>query len=262
MKASFTLTAASFALTALFAWPVQAADSAKSPAAEKPNGDQILKQTCAKLAAARQFSFQAHREMDPALIPGGVVAQSADVEVTVLRPNKVVAEAKSKKGTRHLYADGQTFSLLDAKMNLYATIPMHKSIDGLVDEIDQIYGFVPPLAEFAVSNPYNEHRRQSTAVSYTGRSTVPTGFLNLGSVECEHLALTGKEADAEIWIGVNDHLLKKLVATFHRDGKPQVRITFSSWNLAASVTDSAFTFTPPKGALKIPMRPIAKLASR
>jgi len=262
MKSNFTLTAASFALTALFALPALAADAATSPAAEKPNGDQILKQMCAKLAGARQFSFKAHREMDPALIPGGVVAQSADVEVTVLRPNKVVAEAKSKKGTRRLYADGQTFSLLDAGVNLYTTIPMRKSIDGLVDEIDQIYGFVPPLAEFAVSDPYKELRRQATAVSYAGRSTFPTGFMNLGSVECEHLSLIGKEADAEIWIGVDDHLLKKLVATFHRDGKPQVHISFSSWNLAASVTDSAFTFTPPKGALKIPMRPIAKLASR
>jgi len=258
MKPNFTVTAASLTLTALFAWPALAAGATKSKAAAKPNGDQILKQTCAQLAAARQFSFTAHREMDPALVPGGEVAQSADVEVTVSRPNKVMAEAKSAKGQRRLYADGRTFSLLDAKMNLYATLPMRKSIDGLVDEIDERYGFVPPLAEFAVSDPYKEFRRQASAVSYAGRSTLPAGFLNFGSVECEHLALTGKEADAEVWIGVNDHLFKKLVATFHRAGKPQVRISFSTWNLAASVKDSEFTFTPPKGAQKIPMRPIAK----
>jgi len=143
-------------------------------------------------------------------------------------------------------------------MNLYATVPMRTSIDGLVDQIDERYGFVPPLAEFAVSDPYKEFRREASAVSYVGRSTLQTGFLNLGSVECEHLALTGKEADAEVWIGVHDHLLKKLVATFHRKGNPQLRIAFSTWNLDASVIDSDFTFTPPKGAQKIKMRSVEK----
>src|SRR5207237_3287397 len=93
--------------------------------AADPNADQILKQMCAKLAAARQFSFKAHREMDPALVPGrSEVAQSADVEVTVQRPNKVMAKSETENGERQLYADGKTFSLLDVKMNFYTTIPM------------------------------------------------------------------------------------------------------------------------------------------
>jgi len=240
------------ALAALFTSPSEAAT------AEKPYGDQILRQMCAQLAAAKQFSFKAHREMDAALLPGSEVAQVADVEVTVERPNKAVAEARSKKGLRRMYFDGQTFSLLDAKMNLYASIPMATSIDGVVDQMDTRFGFVPPLGEFAVSDPYKEFQRDATAVSYVGRSTLPGGFLNLESVQCEHLALTGPEADSEVWIGVNDHLLKKLVATFHRTGNPQVRITFSSWNLNASVNPSDFTFTPPQGAQKIKMRPVAK----
>ena len=223
--------------------------------AADPNADQILKQMCAKLAAARQFSFKAHREMDPALVPGSEVAQSADVDVTVQRPNKVMAKSETENGERQLYADGKTFSLLDAKMNFYTTIPMDTSIDGLVDQIDKRYGFVPPLAEFAVSDPYKEFRREASAVSYVERNTYST---DSGDMECEHLALTGKEADAEVWIGVNDHLLKKLVATFHREGNPQLHITFSAWNLAAPVADSEFTFTPPKGAEKIQMRSIAK----
>jgi hypothetical protein len=240
------------ALTALFTSP--------SPAAtpETPNADQILRQACAQLAAAQQFSFKAHREMDPALVPGSEVAQIADIEVTVERPNKAVAESKSKKGLRRLYFDGQNFSLLDAKMNLYATIPMHTSIDGVVDQMDTRFGFVPPLAEFTVSDPHKEFHRDASGVSYLGRTTLPCGLLNLGNVQCEHLALTGPEADSEVWIGVNDHLLKKLVATFHRKGNPQLHITFSSWNLAATVNASDFTFTAPQGAQKIKMRPIAE----
>jgi hypothetical protein len=255
MKLNVTITVAGLTLTALFALSALAAVAAKPEATGKPNGDQILKEMCATLAGARQFSFKAHREMDAALVPGSEVAQSADVEVTVQRPNKVMATSETEKGERRLYFDGKTFSLLDAEMNFYTTIPMDTSIDGLVDQIDKKYGFVPPLAEFAVSDPYKEFRREASAVSYVGRSTCPTGSEGM---ECEQLSLTGKEADAEVWIGVNDHLLKKLVATFHREGNPQLHITFTSWNLAASVTDSEFTFTPPKGAQKIQMRSIAE----
>jgi hypothetical protein len=255
MRLNKNITAVGLALTAVFALPALVANAAKPEGAEKPNGDQILKEMCATLAAAPQFSFKAHREMDAALVPGSEVAQSADVDVTVRRPNKVKATSETEMGERRLYFDGKTFSLLDAKMNFYTTIPMDTSIDGLVDQIDKKYGFVPPLAEFAVSDPYKEFHREASAVSYVGRSTYPAGS---EGTECEQLALSGKEADAEVWIGVNDHLLKKLVATFHREGNPQLNITFTAWNLSASVTDSEFTFTPPKGAETIQMRSIAK----
>ena len=114
--------------------------------------------------------------MDAALVPGGGVAQKADVTVVVQRPNKVMATAESDKGERQLFADGKTFTLLDAKMNLYSIVPMQTSIDGLVDQIDQKYGFIPPLAEFAVSDPYKEFRQEATAVSYVGRAKCSKGW--------------------------------------------------------------------------------------
>src|SRR5271166_938202 len=93
-----------FGLTGTFLSPAMAA----TPAA--PNGDQILRQMCAQLAAAHQYTFTAHREIDPALLPGAEVAQVADVQVTVSRPDKIAARAKSKLGVRRAYADGQNFT--------------------------------------------------------------------------------------------------------------------------------------------------------
>ena len=131
---------------------------------------------CAQLAAAKQYSFKAHREIDTALVPDSNVAQVADVSVTVERPNKVLAIAKSEKGHRRVYFDGQTFSILDAKMNLYASLPMRTTIDGVVDAMDERFGFVPPLAEFTVSDPYKELRQDASAVTYQGRSKLPGDF--------------------------------------------------------------------------------------
>jgi hypothetical protein len=230
-------------------------------AAAEPSADQILRQMSAKLAASQSFTFEATREIDPALVAGHVMAGKARIAVSVERPNKLAGRAEGKGGARRFVFDGRTLSLLDEKMNHYATVPMRKTLDGLVDELDVKYGFTPPLAEFAVSDPYKEFRQQAHTITYLGRAKVPAGFLGLGGVECHHIGLKGKEADAELWIATGDQLPRKLVATFHHPGNPQVRIEFSTWNLAAHATASDFTFTPPKGAMKIEMLTTAKMAA-
>ena len=258
MKPNLTLAAVSLALTAAFTPPVLAADAAKPKVAQPSKGDQILRQMSAKLGAAQKFSFQAHREMDAALLPGSIVAQDACIGVSVQRPNKVAARSVSERGARRFIADGQKFTMVDEKMNVYATVPMKTSIDGLVEKLDSVFGFTPPLAEFIVSDSYRlGFRREAQTVSYGGRSTYFAGFFN--PVECDRLVLTGPEADAELWVAVSDGLPRKLVATFKNlDGKPQLKVEFSKWNLAAPVSAANFAFTPPKGAQKIPMIPTAK----
>lgn len=222
--------------------------------AAEPNADQLLRQMSAKLAAAKSFSFQATREIDPALLGGAGVPEKAHITAAVQRPSQLAARATSKAGARRFVFDGRTLSLLDEKKNHYATVPMRTTIDGLVERLDETYGFVPPLAEFALSNPYTEFRRQAHTLTYLGRGRTTAGFLGLGGVECHRLGLKGRTADAELWIAVGDGLPRKLVATFKKQpGQPQLRIDFSTWNLAAPVTASTFAFTPPAGAQKIEM---------
>ena len=240
---------------ALLVPPAFAAD------AEQPDADQLLRQMSAKLSAASSFSFAATREIDLALLEGRDLPEKARIAVVVQRPNKLAGHAKSKDGARRFVFDGQTLSLLDEKPNHYAMVPMRTSLDGLVAALDEKYGFTPPLAEFAVSDLYADLREQAHTLTYLGRGKTTAGFLGLGGVECHRLGLKGKVADAELWIAVDDSLPRKLVATFHRAGQPQVRIAFSKWNLAAPVSESAFAFTPPKGAEKIEMWTTARMAS-
>ncbi len=224
-----------------------------------PDADQLLRAMSAKLAAAQSFSFEAKREMDPGLVDGTIVPQKASVSVSVQRPNKIAAVAVSKAGTRHFIADGRALALCDAKSNHYAIVPMRTTIDGLVTRLDTQFGFVPPLADFAVSNPYAELRQNAHTISYLGLGKTKAGFLGLGGVQCHRIALQGKVANAELWIGVNDQLPYKMTATFHRAGQPQLRIAFSNWNLAAPVTTATFAFNPPAGAQKIEMMSTAQM---
>ena len=205
-----------------------------------------------KLAAAQRFSFDATREIDPGLMEGIDLLQKARVAVTVQRPNKITARATSKRGTRLIVFDGRTFSLLDAKPNYYTSVPMATDIDGLVARLDEKFGFVPPLAEFVLSDLYADLRRQAHTITYLGRGKTSGGFLGLGGVECHRIGLIGDTADAELWIAVNDELPKKLVATFKNlPNQPQMRISFTDWDLNPPAAN--FTFTSPQGAQKIEM---------
>src|SRR6266496_4891026 len=216
-------------------------------AAAQPDADQILQQMSAKLAAAQTFSFKATREIDPALLAGRNAPENARRVLFRSRPNKIAADSTSKDGVRHFYADGRSLSLVDVTKNLYSTVPMHTSIDGVVAELDRKYGFTPPLAEIALSNVYQDIHEKAQGVSYLGQATA-------GGVACHRLALAGKMADAELWVGVNDQLPRRLIATVKdRPGKPQLKVEFSDWNLAAKVTDKDFAFVPPQGAQKISM---------
>lgn len=236
-----------------FLLPALLAASGLPARAAELTGDQILRQMSERLASAQSFSFEATREIDAALLPGIALAGKVRIAAIVQRPDKLAVHSLSKGDSRQFIADGRTLTVFDAKQNYYAVVPMHKTIDALIDVLDTKYGFTPPLTEFALSNPYQEFRRQADSITFLGRAKTGTRFLGIGGIECDHLMLKGPAADAEIWIGVRDRLPHKLVATFHRPGRPRLQVDFLAWNLAPHPTSADFTFTPPKGARKIEM---------
>ncbi len=209
--------------------------------------DQLLRQMSEKLAQAKKLSFKVDRKLDPALVEGQNIPENAKIEISVSRPGKFLAKADSKDNVRQFIFDGQNLSVYDATMNLYATVPEPGTIDEVVAQIEEKYGFTPPLAEFMLSDPYVTLKPRIKSQDYKGKETV-------GGVECHHLSLSGDVADSELWIGVADLLPRKLVATFKdRDGSPQLQANFSDWNLAATLDDNFFTFVAPKDAESVVM---------
>lgn len=198
----------------------------RSPATAAPSGDQILREMSAKLAAAKTIAFEAERQTDPALLEGRDVPEKSRVSAVVRRPSQFAARGASQEGARQIVADGHTLTILDKKKNHYAQVPMPATLDGLIDKLDAEYGFTPPLLEFTSSNIYRDFREQAHGVTYVGTDKLPAGFLR--SVSCHHLALKGPAADAELWIDADDLLPRKLVATFHRAGHPQLHVEFLS----------------------------------
>ena len=228
-------------------WACGRVPDPNSSAVGRDDPDQILRQMSEKLAGARQLTFKASRQVDPALADSSPLAVSAEIEVAVSRPDKVKAQAASDLGVRRFYSDGQNFSLLDETMKLYATVPMSGSIDEMVGRLDEKFGFTPPLAEFVLNDPYQRIKEQVQSSAYRGKEAV-------NGAECHHLALTGQVADAELWVSVSDHLPRRLVAVFKdREGSPHLKMDFSDWDLSAKLEDASFVFEPPKDAEEVKM---------
>jgi len=219
----------------------------EKPTAATNDPDQLFRKMSEKLAHAKSLSFRVDRKLDAPLVEGRNVAENAQIEISVSRPDKFLARSDSQGNLRQLVFDGQNLSVYDETMKLYATVPASGTIDEVVAKVDQKYGFTPPLAEFILSDPYGALSPRIKSQAYKGRETV-------GGVECHHLSLGGEVADSELWIGVADLLPRKLVATFKgREGDPQLRADFSDWNLAATLDDKFFTFVPPQGAESVEM---------
>lgn len=200
-----------------------------------------------KLAQAKQLSFKVDRKLDAALVEGRNIPENAQIEISVSRPDKFLAKADSPDNVREFVFDGRNLSVYDATMKLYAAVPEPGTINQVVAQIDEKYGFTPPLAEFMLSDPYGALKPRIKSQAYKGKETV-------GGVECHHLSLSGDVADTELWIGVADLLPRKLVATFkNREGGPQLQANFSDWNLAATLRDNFFTFVAPKDAESVEM---------
>jgi hypothetical protein len=209
--------------------------------------EQVLREMSETLAKSRRFTFKVTRHLDAALVEGREIAEDAQIEMSVARPNKLMARSSSDEGVRKLYADGTNFSLFDEGMNLYAVIPAVGTLDETVARLDDAYGFTPPLAEFTLNDPY-------TSITKRIKNSVYKGVESINGVNCHHVSATGELADVDIWVAANDHLPRRLIATFNdREGKPQLKADFTEWDIAAKFDDATFSFAPPAGAEKIEM---------
>ncbi|NQT88167.1 DUF2092 domain-containing protein [bacterium] len=209
--------------------------------------DQVLRGMGAKLAAARQMTIRAKRRIDPALVEGRDVVVSAEVSASVKRPDKLAARILGANDERRVYYDGKTFSMLDVKRKLYATVDAPDTIDKLMKRLEEEFGFSPPMADFIARDPYRQLHQDAKAGKYVGEEQV-------GGKRCHHLAFKEELLDWDLWVSAHDQLPVKFVITATAiEGHPKFGVEFTQFNLEADLPDGLFTFQAPQGAIKVPM---------
>ncbi len=207
-----------------------------------PQAHEVLRAMSDKLAAARQFSFHTSRTIDAALVLGTSINESAQVDMSISRPNKIKITMATNQGPRQLLYEGNKVTTYNEKRNEYASEEAPATIDGVIDSVSGDWGVRPPLSDILVSNPYSSLTREGGVVRHAGTETIE-------GVTCDHLNAVQQSLNWDLWIGQKDRLPRKLVITIKaRDGSPKISSLVSNWNLAPRFPADLFTIKIPENA--------------
>jgi len=229
---------------ALLAVPVLAQQSAPPPAVD-PAAVAALNSMASYLRALKTFQVEAATSRDSVSDDAQLITRASLVNYVVRMPDKVLADVTSDRSERQFVYDGKTFTMLARRVGYYATIPAPPTLRELDDVLIEKYDIELPLADlFRWGSP-----KWNAADIKAATDIGPAEMLG---TTCEQYTFRQEGVDWQIWIQLGDHPLpRKLVITTTTDeARPRYSATFT-WNLAPSVNDAAFTFTPPKGATKI-----------
>jgi len=170
--------------------------------------------------------------------------------LTVRRPDRARFDVTRRDGSRRgLLFDGTQLTVFDLDEKVYATAQKPGTVDAALAYYTRDLKMRLPLRElFAADFP--QHLKDVLgSARLVGKEAV-------GGVATDHVAFRGDTADVQLWIARDgDPLPQRLVITYRlAEGQPQFEADFHGWTFNPDVPDSAFTFVPPAGAEKIPIR--------
>ena len=226
-----------------------------APAAEEavPDPKEIFRQFCDFLKKQPQFSFEATVTNNRVYAGGKKLQFGMEVKAAFRRPDKLRIDGDGDLDSKLLIFDGKALTLYDKNRNHYATIDVAGDIDAALDKAYNDYGLKVGLAELGSTQLCNRAHKDLVNALYVGLSKVR-------GVPCYHLAFDRKDIHYQVWIEAGDKpVLRKVVITQKKlPDSPQWTAYLSDWNLAPSLGDDLFAFTPPAGAQKIKFMPVKK----
>ena len=225
-----------------------AAAASAAPAAANPVDPaaiQALKDMGAHLQTLKRFSVSTELTGERVLADGQKLQHVASADLDAALPNRVRVRMFSARSERELFFDGTTATLFTPAQKYYSAVPFTGTVGELADALESRFGVEIPLTDlFLWGTPAAPLDKIESAMN-AGQDFV-------GKDLCDHYAFRQGKIDWQIWITVGAKPLPRMIVITNRadEARPQ-SLNLLSWNLKPSFTDTAFKFTPPKGASKI-----------
>lgn len=232
---------------------VQAQTAEPSPQSSEENLktiDQLVNETCSFLRDQKSFTVEMDVTYDNVLDSGAKVQYSAYQALSVNKPNKVRSDYTGDERNTRFYYDGESFTLYTTDLGLYATKPAAPSIDQVVANLEEKYGFTLPMANLLVSDPCPIFTANVQDAVFVGANMV-------NRTPAYQVLFTGENRDYQVWFSQNEQpLLMKVVITYKTlPGAPQYAAVLSKWDFNPKITADTFTFEPPEDAFGIDFLP-------
>jgi hypothetical protein len=211
-----------------------------------PQADRLLRAASDYLKAASQLSFHADITYDDLLPTGQKIQLAASYDVAVRRPDKFYTEYWGDAGSRRLWYDGETITLYDPSLRIYASEPAKPTIDATLEHLIKDLGFTPPLSDLMTSDPAATLHKDILFGFYVGVTEVE-------GVRAHHLAFVEQNIDWQVWIEDGTQFVpRKILITYKTlPGAPQFSAVLSDWDFATRPPDALFTAELPADATRI-----------
>ena len=223
----------------------QPAVAADAPVLE-PKALDMLKAAGSKLAAAHSLRFTAVATYESPSRLGPPLAYTVESEVTLQRPDKLRVLSPADGPASEFYYDGKTMTALAPAENLVAIADAPPTIDGALKAAYDSAAIYFPFSDVIVADPYGDLADGLKLAFYIGQSKV------VGGTTTDMVAFVSDQVFAQIWIGTEDKLPRRLRAIY-RDDPSRLRhdVTFADWQLDGPVAAGTFASAQAAGATHI-----------
>jgi hypothetical protein len=219
-----------------------------SPRDVDPEVDRVMERACDQLESAPAFSVTADISYDDVLESGLKVQYQRFNELVLERPDHLLIEGESDKGSRTILYDGKTLTVFNQDKNMYVQVPAPDTIDATLDKLEE-YGVSVPLDDLMSSAPCAWLHDGVQEGFYGGRHYLDGSFVH-------HLLFRAAAADFQVWVqGGEVPVIRKVVIEYRdKEGQPRYEARLSDWDFRPTIDAGEFTFTPPEGADRIEFR--------
>ncbi len=218
----------------------------------QPAALELLQAMSARLAAARTMSFTATTTYESPSRLGPPLSYATISKVTLQRPDKLRVLTPGDGEASEFYVDGRTMTAYSPGENLVAVTDAPPSIDAALKAAYDNAAIYFPFADVIVADPYKDLAEGLTLAYVIGQSKV------VGGTTTNMVAIANARVFAQIWIGADDHLPRRIKAVFANDpARLRHQVDLSDWRLNGPVPAGSFTSTRAAAARRIPFAPPA-----
>ncbi len=215
--------------------PPVAAAPPVHPAIE-PVALEILKAASTRLAQASALSFTALTTYEHPARTGQPLYYSTLSEVVFQRPNKLRVITPGDGPPSEFYYDGKVMVAYAPAVDLVAVADAPADFQAALKQAFEKAAIYFPFAEILVPDPYANLSEGLTSAFLVGQSKL------VGGTVTDIVAFANDNVQAEIWIGVDDGLVREIRTVYPKEpGQGRTEVQFSNWHLGAEVAPAEFT---------------------
>jgi hypothetical protein len=217
---------------------------------------EILKAASSRLAAAKAMKFTAVISQEAPSRYGPALVYTTKSEVTMRRPDKLKVVTLGDGPASEFYFDGKVMMALAPAENLVAVADAPPTIDDTLQYAFHLAEIYFPFTDLIVTDPYTGMANGMQLAFYIGQSKV------VGGTTTDMVAYASDDVFAQIWIGAEDKLPRKVRAVYRKDPLlHRHEMDISNWQLDPAVTEGDFVSAKAKDAKQIKFaHPSTKLA--